>query len=101
MSFFEFRAINFPDHFIRHRNFLGELTRKDDLAGDFQFALVRRGDGLVSFRSKNFPNLFLRHRDFRIRLEGPAGPNDQLFLRDSTFALDATFVKQPAAVLID
>jgi hypothetical protein len=43
----------------------------------------------------------LRHRDFRIRLEGPAGPNDQLFLRDSTFALDATFVKQPDAVLID
>jgi hypothetical protein len=65
MSFFEFRAINSPDHFIRHRNFLGEL----------------------SFRSKNFPNLFLRHRDFRIRLEGSAGPNDQLFLRDSTFAL--------------
>jgi hypothetical protein len=89
MALIEFRAINFPDRFIRHRNFLGELTTKDRLANDFQFQLVKRGKGLVALRSKNFPNLFLRHRDFRVRLEGPNGQNDQLFLRDSTFALVA------------
>jgi len=142
MTLIEFRAINFPDRFIRHRNFLGELTTKDRLGRDFQFELVKRGKGLVALRSKNFPKLFLRHRDFRVRLEGPNGQNDQLFLKDSTFALvpgladpsavslrsfnfpdrflrhrdfslfveprdspnfalDATFFKQPAAVIID
>jgi len=143
MDLVEFRAINQPDHFIRHRNFLGELTRKNGPLQDFQFTVVPRGQqGLVSLRSKNFNKLFLRHRDFRIRLEGPSGPNDQLFARDSAFFLepgladpngislrsfnfrdrfvrhrdfhlflepadsdlatrDATFIRQPAPVLID
>jgi hypothetical protein len=88
MDFFEFQSITHRDHFIRHRNFLGELTRKEGPADDFRFALVRRGQqGQVALRSKNFPNLFLRHRDFRVRLEAPNGPNDQLFLKDSTFFL--------------
>lgn len=88
MDFFEFESVTHPDHFIRHRNFLGELTRKDGPADDFRFALVRRGDrGLVALRSKHPPRLCLRHRDFRVRLEGPEGQNDQLFLRDSTFFL--------------
>jgi len=84
----EFRSVNQPDHFIRHRNFLGELTRKDRPADDFKFTVVPRGQQrLVSLRSKNFPKLFLRHRDFRIHLEAPSGPNDQLFARDSSFFL--------------
>ena len=87
MDFFTFRAFNRPDHFIRHRNSLGELTRKDQPREDFLFALVPRGQGRVSLRPKNFPRLLLRHRDFRIRLEGPSGPNDQLFAKDSTFFL--------------
>jgi hypothetical protein len=88
MDFFEFQAITHPRHFIRHRNFLGELTVKDELAEDFQFALVSRGQrGHVALRSKNFPTLFLRHVNFRIRLEGPRDQHDQLFLNDSTFLL--------------
>ncbi len=88
MDVVEFRSLNFRDHFIRHRNFLGELTRKEGPAEDFLFALVPRGQqSQVALRSKNFPKLFLRHRDFRVRLEGPTGPNDQLFAKDSTFFL--------------
>ncbi len=115
MEIVEFRSLNFRDHFIRHKNFLGELTRKEGPAEDFLFALVPRGQqGQVALRSKNFPKLFLRHRDFRLRLEGPNGLNDQLFTKDSTFFLlfvepedsanlapDATFFKEFASVPID
>jgi hypothetical protein len=88
MDVFEFRSLTPRNHFIRHRNFLGELTRKEGPADDFLFALVPRGQQrLVALRSKNFPKLFLRHRDFRVRLEGPSGPNDQLFAKDSAFFL--------------
>jgi hypothetical protein len=146
MASFQFRATNVPDHFIRHRNFLGELTRHDGPRNDFNFTIVGRGgQGRVALRSMNFPDRFLRHRDFRIHLEGPAGGNDTLFTQDSTFVMvrgladpgnpntvsfrsvnfpdrylrhrnfslfleprdspslapDATFIKEPAAVLID
>jgi hypothetical protein len=88
MDVFEFRSLTPRNHFIRHRNFLGELTRKEGPADDFLFAVVPRGQQrLVALRSKNFPKLFLRHRDFRVRLEGPSGPNDQLFAKDSAFFL--------------
>ena len=88
MDVVEFRSFNFRDRFIRHRNFLGELTKKEGPADDFLFALVPRGQqGQVALRSKNFPKLFLRHRDFRVRLEAPSGANDQLFAKDSTFFL--------------
>jgi hypothetical protein len=88
MDFVEFRAITPRNHFIRHRNGLGELTRKEAPADDFRFALIPRGQqGRVALRSKNFPRLFLRHRDFWVHLEGPAGPNDRQFAEDATFLL--------------
>ena len=81
----EFRSFNFQDRFIRHRNFLGELTTKEGPGKDFVFTLEQRGPHLVALRSVNFPDRCLRHRDFRVRLEGPAGAGDQLFSQDSTF----------------
>jgi Alpha-L-arabinofuranosidase B (ABFB) domain len=88
MDVVEFQAITHPDHFIRHRNGLGELTRKEGQADDFRFALVPRGQqARMALRSKNFPQLFLRHRDFRVHLEGPAGENDRQFAADATFLL--------------
>ena len=89
MDVVEFRSLNFRDHFIRHRNFLGELTRKEGPAEDFLFALVSRGQqGQVALRSKNFPKLFLRHRDFRLRLEGSTGrTTSSSSAKDSTFFL--------------
>jgi Alpha-L-arabinofuranosidase B (ABFB) domain len=92
---FEFEALAPRGHFIRHRAFLGDLTRKDRIPEDFKFTLVRRGDqGLVSLRSTNVPKRFLRHRDFRIRLEEPAGTNDQLFARDSSFFMESGLADQ-------
>jgi hypothetical protein len=88
MDVVEFRSINVADHFIRHSNFLGELTRKGGPPDDFRFAVVPRGQQhRVALRSKNFPKRFLRHRDFRIHLESPNGTNDQLFAADSTFIM--------------
>lgn len=94
MDVFQFQSFNFPDHYIRHQNFQGELTR--EVVGqqqDFSFELVDRGRDqhgarLGSLRSVNFPTLYLRHRDFRLRLEGPSGPEDQLFREDSTFYIE-------------
>jgi hypothetical protein len=85
---FNFAASNFPDFFIRHRNFIGELTRmEENLLDDFGFNLkkVRIGSNLVAFRSVNFPRLSLRHSNFLIRLKGPSGPSDHLFEQDSSF----------------
>ena len=64
---------NFPDRFIRHRNFLGELTpiqsdldRNDTTFGSEDLQI----GSAVSFRSVNFPTFVLRHQDFRIKLSG-------------------------------
>jgi hypothetical protein len=89
MASVQFEANNPRNHFIRHRAFLGELTRMDKIKDDFNFRIVPRGDGRVSLRSVNFPKRLLRHRDFRIRLEEPAGSGDRLF------ALDSTFFREP------
>jgi hypothetical protein len=49
----------------------------------------------VSFESVNFPGRYMRHRDFLLWLEAPTSPGDVVFRQD------ATFFRQPAAVLID
>ena len=84
----QLRSLNFPDRFIRHRNFLGELTGKEGPPEDFLFTIVRRGEGRIALRSVNYPAAFLRHRDFRIRLEAPEVGGETLFEQDTTFALE-------------
>lgn len=86
----EFQSFNFRDRFIRHRNFEGLLSRKQDggPAADFSFVVVNRGEGKVALRSANFPDHFLRHVNFRIVLGKSNGPGDQLFRLDSTFFLE-------------
>jgi hypothetical protein len=87
MDFVEFRSFNYPRHFIRHRDFLGDLSMKEGPAEEFLFAIVDRGgQDRVALRAKSFP-MFLRHRDFRMRLEGPTGSTDRQFANDSTFLL--------------
>ena len=89
-----FQSHNFPDRFIRHQNFLGELTPivSDLDRQDSTFEIVPgladpRDERLISFRSINFPNHFLRHQDFRLKLhERPSDPSQQeLFNADTTF----------------
>ena len=85
------RSFNLGRQYIRHRNSLGELTPvttdldKQDSLFELVPGLAQRGGNLVSLRSSNFPNLYFRHQDSRLKLQGPAGPNDELFRNDATF----------------
>jgi len=100
MTAFQFQSFNFPEFFIRHHNFLGELSR--EVVGrekEFAFKLVERGKDaqrkrLVSLGSVFPEHLFLRHRDFRLRLEKSSGAADQLFRQDSTFFLEQGLAAQ-------
>jgi hypothetical protein len=73
-----FESVNKPDHFIRHRFYLGELTTIDrsnavDVA-DATFILrpgLSGAPGAISFESANYLGHFLRHEDFRLRLDPP------------------------------
>ncbi|MBW4675288.1 MAG: AbfB domain-containing protein [Desmonostoc geniculatum HA4340-LM1] len=84
-----FRSSNFPDRYIRHRNFLGYLEPISDELGrkDASFKPV---PGLAdtqctSFESINFPGHFLRHENFRLKLSRRT--NETLFRKDATFCL--------------
>jgi hypothetical protein len=91
-----FRSFNFPDRFIRHKNFLGELepvsSDLDRLDATFIFhpglAFTGGGGGTASWESRNFPGHWLRHQNFRLVLNKrpPAGsPELDLFDKDATF----------------
>jgi hypothetical protein len=83
----KFRSHNFPDRLIRHRNFIGELTPSGAPVDDFRFTLVDRGADRVALQSVNYPDRCLRHQNFQIKLQAPSGPNDSLWVNDSTFVL--------------
>jgi hypothetical protein len=110
MPSFSFRSANLPDRFLRHRNFLGELTTvsTDVDRHDATFAIMadqfREGSfGLgatVCFTSIRPPFHFLRHQQFRIKLQSPPRtaprpgsftgdltPEGQLFARDIQFTV--------------
>lgn len=81
------QSFNFPQFFMRHRNFEGFISRAATTTEklDTTFKLVK---GLadpddVSFESINFPGLYFRHRGFRIKLERDDG--SRLFREDATF----------------
>jgi hypothetical protein len=65
-----FESSNYPGHFMRHRNALGELTTMGiDLDRADASWYIRPGltgaPGSVSFESFNFPGTLLRHQNFR------------------------------------
>ncbi|WP_261566298.1 AbfB domain-containing protein [Frankia gtarii] len=93
----DFQSFNFPDHYIRHRNFAGELTPQGEPIEDFAFALLSRRQGRVTFRSQNFPDRVLRHRNFEIWLDSVPHTSDTLFAADSTFLVVAGLA-DPSAV---
>ena len=101
MSDASFRSINFPDHFLRHINFLGELTQvvSDLDKHDATFTIVPglADPQFISFRSVNIGGHFLRHQDFRLKLNLEPGifdPNQPPPPPDPFFA-DATFIMVP------
>lgn len=81
------RSVNFPTRYVRHRNFLGELTETSTELDrrDASFVVV---PGLadssgVSLLASNFSGHYLRHQGFRLKLQPLA--NDDLYRRDATF----------------
>ena len=85
------RASNYPQNFVRHRNFLGETTpvaseldRKD---ASFHMVPGLAGGGTVSFESSNYPGHFLRHQSFRVKLQRFDG--SELFRKDASFVPQA------------
>lgn len=82
-----FRSVNYPTRYVRHRNFLGELSEvSSDL--DRRDASFRVVPGLadpnaVSLAATNLSSHFLRHQGFRLKLQPSSG--DDLFKRDATF----------------
>lgn len=86
--FRSFESFNYPEHFIRHRNYRGELTTIESALDrkDSTFKIVKGLSGKgVSFESLNFPGYYLRHKNFEIWLERKA--DDELFKQDSSFIL--------------
>lgn len=85
MASFSFRSKNFPDRYMRHRNFLGELTQVapiDELDATFIVIPGLADKRMISLEAKNFPGLYLRHQSMRMRLS---------MLRDLGDGNDATF----------
>jgi Alpha-L-arabinofuranosidase B (ABFB) domain len=107
MPFISLQSTNFPDRFIRHQNFLGELSQiQSDLDRQDATFEIPEGAGvgsMVMLRSLNFPLHVLRHQNFRIRLDEfnppltpppgsglasrPETPEEELLRKDATFVL--------------
>lgn len=82
-----FLSFNYRTHYVRHANFLGELTpvssdldRKDSI---FKIVPGLADSQNISFESVNYPGHYLRHQDYRIKLNKFDG--SQLFKADATF----------------
>jgi Alpha-L-arabinofuranosidase B (ABFB) domain/Cysteine-rich secretory protein family len=83
-----FESVNYPNQFMRHQFFLGELTaisseldRKD--ATFVLHPALSGTPGAVSFESVNYPSQFLRHQNFRLKLNADDGT--PLFHQDASF----------------
>jgi sucrose-6-phosphate hydrolase SacC (GH32 family) len=80
------QSYNFPDHYIRHINFVGRVDANVSPVADSEFRLVKglaNNTGYVSFASVNFPGYYLRQSNFKLVL-APYDGSPQ-------FAADATF----------
>ncbi|GAA4033085.1 AbfB domain-containing protein [Streptomyces plumbiresistens] len=93
----KFKSHNIPEHYIRHRNFLGEISPDGQPADDFKFTIVHRGSDLVALKSVNFPDRYLRHQNSEIKLHASAGPDDAPWRQDSTFQM-ITGLADPAGI---
>jgi hypothetical protein len=100
--FISLRSKNFPDRFIRHQNFLGELTPiVNDLdKADATFSSINDFSigAVAQIRPSNFSLMCLRHQDFRVKLADfnppifgpnsrPETPEEKLLREDCTFTV--------------
>ncbi|MFB9269623.1 AbfB domain-containing protein [Bradyrhizobium erythrophlei] len=83
-----FKSLNFPDRFIRHRNFLMFVEPATNALSinDSAFRVVSGLAGSChSFESRNFPGFFIRHQNFRLKLN--KFEDQDLFRNDATFCI--------------
>ncbi|MEU4693960.1 AbfB domain-containing protein [Actinoplanes sp. NPDC023714] len=85
-EYYSLESFNFPGHFARHANYLGELTtvssRLDREDATWLLVPGLAGSG-VSLRSKNYPSYYLRHSGFRLQISRSDG--SRLYREDATF----------------
>jgi hypothetical protein len=85
--FAKLESVNYPQRFIRHRNWLGYLepisTDLDEADSSFRIRTGLADPNCISLESKNFPGHFLRHQNWRIRLS--QNDSSTLFRKDATF----------------
>jgi hypothetical protein len=115
MPYVSLQSANFQDRFIRHQNFLGELSPiQSDLDREDATFWIQDGaalETLVFIRSTNFPGHVLRHQDFRVKLHEfnpplspppelggprPETPEEQLLREDASFFI-VSGLADPAA----
>ena len=96
-----YESVNFPGHYIRHRNFVGELTEvKSDLdRNDATFFGGPPAHGAsVVFRALNWPTFRLRHQTFVVKLQeellvvDPNRPPSFLTAESELYQADSTFI---------
>lgn len=83
------QSYNYKTHFVRHANYLGEITpissEQDKKDSAFKIVPGLADSRYISFESVNFPGYYLRHQSFRIKLQRFDG--SQLFKEDATFIM--------------
>lgn len=88
-DFVSIESYNIRGMYIRHRNYLGELTSVssglDRADATFRLVPGLANAGCVSFESSNFPGYFLRHQFYRLKLN--PSENADLYRRDATFCI--------------
>ena len=82
-----FRSYNFPQYFIRHKNFLVSIERRVHKQRFLLDSLWRIVPGLcgkgISFQAYTNSNYYLRHRNFLVRLDKYKNTNG--FKNDACF----------------
>lgn len=82
-----FRSYNYPSHYIRHKDSLGEIstifTQLEKVDSQFKLVPGMASSVCSSFESMNYPGHYLRHQASRIKLH--------IYSADSLYKQDATF----------
>jgi hypothetical protein len=81
------QATNYLNNWVRHRDFLGEVTpvvsELDQADATFILRPGLANPAAFSLESVNYPGYFLRHQDFRVKLQ--QNDHTPLFDKDATF----------------
>ncbi|MCY9579726.1 AbfB domain-containing protein [Paenibacillus alvei] len=91
MTYMSLRSYNYPERFIRHRNYLGEISPiisdLDKKDATFNLVWIDEVRQIARLESYNYPNHFLRHQNYRIMIS-PDNQNDPVMQGDSMWFVD-------------